>query len=220
MSASGSQSPTGNATRGQSAGNPNSDSGSTSRVTDNGSARDGGAGTVLSANETPGQGPRASEDGRSRVRFSEDGGALDTGNLDGRRGQMANNQSLTLDTGVADSTRHATTSPRSPEGSQATSPTSGSPTGAMQSAPRGRNRGMSLRSSIFARNFQRTQDADDTIIEMGEVASPGTDNRATTQPVKGKDDAAVTVSPVIGSSSLSPETSHLDSLKQGIDGTI
>jgi phospholipid-translocating ATPase len=79
---------------------------------------------------------------------------------------------------------------------------------------------MSLRSSIFARNFQRTQDADDTIIEMGEVASPGTDNRATTQPVKGKDDAAVTVSPIIGSSSLSPETSHLDSLKQGIDGTI
>lgn len=221
MSASGSQSPTGDATRGQSTGNPNSDSGSISRVTDNGSARHGGAGTVSSANETLGQGPRASEDGRPRVvRFSEDGGALDTGNPDNRTGQMANSQSLTLDTGVADSTRHATTSPRSPEGSQATSPTSGSPTGAMQSAPRGRNRGMSLRSSMFARNFQRTQDADDTIIEMGEVASPGTDNRATTQSVKGKNDAAVTVSSIIGSPSLSPETSHLDSLKQGIDGTI
>jgi len=212
MSASGSQSPTSDATRGQSAGNTDSDHEDTSRVADTGSVRHGDAGILSSGNETLDQRPRASEEGRSRVRFSEDGGALDTGNLDGRRGQMANSPSLALDTGVADIARSATTSLRSPEGSQATSPTSGT-------QQRSRNRGMSLRSSMFARNFQRTQDADDAIIEMGEVATPGLDDHVKTQPVKGKDEAAITVSPLLGSSSLSPEASHLDSLKHGgIDG--
>jgi phospholipid-translocating ATPase len=150
------------------------------------------------------------------VRFSEDSGALDTGNLDGQRGQMANSQTLAVDTGVADNTRHATTNPRSPQSSQATSTTSNVPTAAMQSASRSRNRGLSLRSHLFNKNIQRTQDADDAIIEMGEVTSLGPDDSAT----KGKEEALIAISPVVGSTSLSPEVSHLDSLKHGIDENI
>jgi phospholipid-translocating ATPase len=233
MTASRSQSPTGDATRGQSTDQDTSSRSSdheaqpranTSRIVDTISARQDVGGTASSGNNTLGEHVGIPEDGRSRVRFSEDGGVLDTGTLGGQRDQMANPHSLAVDTGVANTTPYyATTSPRSPEGSQASSPTSSAPTAAMQTASRGRNRGMSLRSRLFAKNaatFQQTQDADDAIIELGEVAPPNLDDRATPQAGKGKYEAAITISPIVGGSSLSPEVSNLDSLKQGIDETI
>jgi phospholipid-translocating ATPase len=232
MTASRSQSPTGDAIRGQTTirdtGNRNSDYNSqphtnTNRIVDTGSARQDDTDIASSANNTSGEHSRVSEDDHSRVRFPEDGGALDTGITEGRREQMGNSRSLAVDTRVADSTPYATANPRSPVSSQALSPTRDAPTAAMQTASRGRNRGMSLRSRLFAKNaatFQQSQDADDAIIELGEVAPLDTDDSATTQSGKGKDAAAITVSPVLGASSLSPEVSNLDSLKQGIDGAI
>jgi phospholipid-translocating ATPase len=170
---------------------------------------------------------RVSEDGRSRVRFSEDG---ETG-LEGRTSnsetmvgseeQTSDRQKLSLDTGLASSTAQATSSPISPDGIRASSPTGRSPRSPMQAVSRGRNRGMSLRSSLFAKNMgQRNQDADDAIIEMGEVGSPDVADHERTQAMKAKDEASIVVSPVVGSSSLSPEVSHLESLKQGISGNI
>ena len=232
MPASRSQSPTGDATRGQSAvedtGNLDNDheaqsNGSTSRTAVTGSAQDSDADTVPSANDASGEQLRVSQDERPTVQFPEDSGVLNIGTLGGHGEQISNSRSLAVDTKVADTAQHARINSRPLEGSQASSPTNSAPTVAMQSASRGRNRGMSLRSHLFAKNaatYQRKQDADDAIIELGEVASPGANDRATTQAGKGKDESSITVSPLVGESSLSPEVSHLDSLKQGIDGTI
>lgn len=219
------QSPTGDATRDhstvQEAGDRERDD--EAQPSGHGSASQHGDVEIASTvNSTNGEHSRVSEDGLTRLRFSEDDTTLNAGDQRGRRQQTANSQSLSLDTRVTDATRHATTNLRSPEGSQATSatsPTGSAPTQAMQTASRGRNRGMSLRSSLFAKRMgQQTQNADDAIIEMGDVASPSAEDA--TETGKGKDEAAITISPVVEGSSLSPEVSNLNSLKQEIDGDI
>ena len=73
---------------------------------------------------------------------------------------------------------------------------------------------MSLRSSLFTKQMgQRQEDVDDSIIEMGEVGSANTQSQEKGQSTKGKDQTSVTVSPLVGSSSLSPDASRQDSLK-------
>lgn len=77
---------------------------------------------------------------------------------------------------------------------------------------------MSLRSSLFAKNIdQRAQDVDDTIIEMAEVTSPIAEEHERPETAKSKA-ASITVSPVVGSSSLSPEASHFENLGRTSDG--
>lgn len=124
-------------------------------------------------------------------------------------------EGLRLDTSNTNTPKHDSPSP---DGSRSPSPTSGLPKPANQMGARGRNRGMSLRSSLFAKNMgQRTQDVDDAIIELGEVNSLGTEEMGGTQAAKGKDQASITVSPIIGGSSLSPEASNLGTLKHDLD---
>jgi phospholipid-translocating ATPase len=225
MVASRSPSPTGGTSAGQEKGNRDSADGaqthSSTSPTDTGVSRSGNVGDGrLDSNTSTGH-PQASEDARARLRFSEDDAAGkrgNTGTLVGSTGQIAHGETLTVDTRLADSTRNAMSSSKSPEGSQASSPTDGVAKPATQAVPRGRNRGMSLRSSLFARNaasYQQKQDADDAIIEMGEVGSPEMESRERTQAVKGKDEAAITISPLVAGSSLSPEVSHLNSLYKG-----
>lgn len=84
---------------------------------------------------------------------------------------------------------------------------------------RGRTRGMSLRSSLFAKNIgmgQRAQDVDDAIIEMGDVISPSAEEDSRPETAKSKGEASITVSPIARGSS--PEVSQLEYARQTPDG--
>jgi phospholipid-translocating ATPase len=227
MVASRSPSPTGGASTGQENGNGESARGAQPRTNDahtnTGASESGNVGAVSLDSNTSAGHPQASEEGRARLRFSEDDAAGkqgSTGTLVGSTEQTTDGQNLTVHKRLADSTRHATSNSRSPERMQATSPTGGIPKSTTQTVPRSRNRGMSLRSSLFAKNYQRNQDADDAIIELGEVGSPELENCGRKQAVKDKDDASITISPIVAASSLSPEVSNLDSLNKGTDSNI
>ena len=62
-------------------------------------------------------------------------------------------------------------------------------------SPRARNRGLSLRSSLFARTIDRRSQNEDPIIEMRGIGSPG-EPTGRPQPSKNTSEASVTVSPV------------------------
>lgn len=187
--------------------------------------------TRIADNEATARQPRSMDEPRSRVRFSEDNvGRRDGRNGDGRNGEgdglggamrsasdtpPVEPRSLRIDTRGTNVDAGDRSDARSPEGSRSPSPSGSSPKPGLNAASRGRNRGMSLRSSLFAKNMgQRAQDVDDSIIEMGEVGQADAGEVDRSQTGKGKDQASVTVSPVVGESSLSPEVSQLDSLKQ------
>jgi phospholipid-translocating ATPase len=227
MVASRSPSPTGGTSTGQEKGNGESARGAQPRMndtdTDTGASQSGNVGAVSLDSNTSAWHSQAPEGGRARLRFSQDDAAGkqgSTGTLVGSTEQTTDGQNLTVDTRLADSTSHAISNSRSPERSQPTSPTGAAPKSTTQMVPRSRNRGMSLRSSLFAKNYQRNQDADDAIIELGEVGSPELENGGRTQAVKDKDDASITISPIVAGSSLSPEVLNLDSLNKGTGSNI
>ena len=132
--------------------------------------------------------PRPSQDGRSRVRFSEDIArahvetrgretAADTLDL---QEHLSGSRDLDVGTGRVEKTAAGRASARSPESSRSPSPTGGTSKAEPHSSSRGRNRGMSLRSSLFTKNMsQRAQDTDDSIIEMGPYVAPAAEEKET-----------------------------------------
>ncbi|KAM0722177.1 hypothetical protein Q7P37_001618 [Cladosporium fusiforme] len=183
------------------------------------------SGTTASDNAALARQARSMEEARSRVHFSQDSERI----RDGKDGSSAESggatrsasdtppvgsRSLRIDTGGMDNAAGGTNA-GSPDNSRSPSPTGSSPKLASNATSRGRNRGMSLRSSLFAKNMgQRAQDVDDAIIEMGEVVQPDSGDQDCPQTSKSKDQASITVSPIVGEPSLSPEASQPEILKQ------
>jgi len=189
---------------------------------DSGLLRQDDSGAISSRGDAPAGRPRSSEEGRTRVRLSEDSGSRIRNNNLGSdeispvtRSRDTQSAGLKLDTGSTDNIAHGVTNTGSSSGGQ--SPPAGvTPNVSPQMNPRGRTRGMSLRSSLFAKNIgqQRAQDVDDAIIEMGEVISPIADEDKRPETAKSKGEASITVSPVARGSSLSPEVSQLEYARQ------
>jgi phospholipid-translocating ATPase len=167
--------------------------------------------------------PRSSEEGRTKVRFSEDEGSR-TGNnslASDEIGPVTGAQELKLDVKSTDTTAHGVTNPGSSSSDQTPPTTGAAPKTSAQMSPRGRTRGMSLRSSLFAKNIgmgQRAQDVDDAIIEMGDVISPMVEEEPRPETAKSKGEASITVSPIARGSTLSPEVSQLEYARQTPNG--
>jgi phospholipid-translocating ATPase len=168
---------------------------------------------------------RSSEEGRTKVRFSEDDGSRMRSNSLGSdeispetRAGESQSTGLKLDTKSNDTTAHGVTNTGSSNGDRLPPPTGAAAKTSAQMSPRVRTRGMSLRSSLFAKNMGRAQDVDDAIIEMGEVISPVADEEDRPQTAKSKGEASITVSPIARDSSLSPEVSRLEYVRQTPDG--
>lgn len=136
---------------------------------------------------------------------------------DGESGRSPSRHGLNLDTYAANSIRaetmaggRAINSPNS-----ITSPSGGiSPSRnvpASPLSPRSRTRGMSLRSSLFARNLTRQVQGGESVIEMQDVgSSEGIGPRLST-PVKKASAPSVTISPVLETASspiYAPSDSH------------
>jgi phospholipid-translocating ATPase len=129
---------------------------------------------------------------------------------------------LKLDTRSTNTTAHGVTNTGSSSSGTNAPPTGAAPKTSAQMSPRGRIRGMSLRSSLFAKNIgmgQRAQDVDDATIEMGDVISPMAEEESRPETAKSKGEASITVSPIAArGSSLSPEVSQLEYARQTPNG--
>ena len=179
------------------------------------------------ANPPHGDAPaRSSEEGRTNVRFSEDDGSRmgikslgpDEISPDTRT-QESQSAGLELDTKSTNTTAHGMTYTGSSSGDRSPPLTGALPKISAQMNSRGRTRGMSLRSSLFAKNIgmgQRAQDVDDAIIEMGDVISPSAEEDSRPETAKSKGEASITVSPIARGSS--PEVSQLEYARQTPDG--
>jgi phospholipid-translocating ATPase len=225
MTGSRSPSPTAGATGGNTSrepGDQNATHGTSNP--DSGLLRQDGFGANPSRGDAPGGQPRSSDEGRTKVRFSEDEGSRMGNNslafdeispVTGARG-------LKLNTNSTDTTTHGKSNTGSSSDDRSLPPTGGAPKTSTQMSPRGRIRGMSLRSSLFAKNIgmgQRAQDVDDAIIEMGDVISPMAEEESRPETAKSKGEASITVSPIAArGSSLSPEVSQLEYARQTPNG--
>ena len=182
-----------------------------------------------SAIDVPLHAPRSSLDQSPRVSFSQDAGrrsavsgkkrksdefVQDTDGADDR----PRSRPPPLDTRASASTTHGNVlgagTVRSP--TSLASPPDGSRARFANKSPQGRNRGMSLRSSLFARNFnQRPHSGDDSVIELQNVGSSSVDRRP--QTAKKGSQPSVTVSPVIEEESL-PDLTRISSRRKGLRG--
>lgn len=187
---------------------------------DSGRLRQDGLGATSSRSDAPAGPTRPSEEGRTKVRFSEDDiSKMESSTLGSKDiSSETRARELKLDTKSVDKTAHGITSTVPPSDDRSLSPTGAASKSLPQMNPRGRTRGMSLRSTLFAKNMGKAQDVDDAIIEMGEVVSPNADEGSRPQTAKSKGDASITVSPIAGDASLSPEVSQLEYLRQTPDG--
>ena len=153
--------------------------------------------------------PRSSEEDRTKVRFSEDESSRMGKNslASDDISPVTGAQELKPDTKSTDTTAHGVKNPGSSSSDQIPPTTGAASKTSAQMSPRGRTRGMSLRSSLFAKNIgmgQRAQDVDNAIIEMGDVISPMAEEEPRPETAKSKGEASITVSPIARGSTLSP----------------
>ena len=228
MTGSRSLSPTAGATAGHNSREPgdqtvDTNAGHGTSNLESGTLRQDDSGVYAPRGDAP---ARSSEEGRTNVRFSEDDGSRmgikslgpDEISPDTRT-QESQSAGLELDTKSTNTTAHGMTYTGSSSGDRSPPLTGALPKISAQMNSRGRTRGMSLRSSLFAKNIgmgQRAQDVDDAIIEMGDVISPSAEEDSRPETAKSKGEASITVSPIARGSS--PEVSQLEYARQTPDG--